>query len=281
MQESEQIINSRLGFIGCGHLGSALIDAILERKLYPPGRLFVCDRHMEKIRRFSGVQQCASAFEVAHNAGTIFLLVKPQDIREAMQGAQLTDRVLVSMVAGITCDELRANIRGCGRVLRVMTNLAIKYGMGATAYEVPNNLAPVEQERVLNIFRTMGMVESLNEDQMDVATAISGSGPAYVMYFLDAMIKAAQGEGMSFDAADRLVLQTARGAIAMLAENAEPADRIIDQVCSPGGTTEAALKVLRRRNIRDAVDKAVDTATRRCRDLADMLKGRPTDDHLM
>lgn len=264
-------LNDRLGFIGCGALGSALIQGILDKRLYPPRRLYVFDRHPAKTKPFEGIQRCSSAFEVVYNTGTTFLLVKPQDVLSAVQGANFTNKVLVSMVAGITCHELRANLTGCNRVLRIMSNLALRYGMAATAYEVPNNLAPIEQERVLNIFRMLGTIEAVSEADMDVATAINGSGPAYFTYIIDAMANAAQAEGMPREAALRLIMQTVRSALTLMHYEPET-DYLIKAVSSRGGTTEAALKIFEKKNMVGTIEKAIEAATKRSRAMSENLE---------
>lgn len=264
---SSGLIN-RIGIVGVGALGSALAEGIIKSKVHPANRLFLFDQDISRMQAFPDCHHCTTAFEATYNTEVTFLCVKPQDVLTALEGARLRNKILVTMAAGLTCEDLRRNIKYCDRVLRVMSNLALKDLEAATAYEVPNNLEPFELESILRIFRACGTVEAVREADMDIATALNGSGPAYFTYFVKSLVDGAAAEGMAADTAMRLTLQTMKSSIALIANGTDSPAEILNKVSSARGTTEAALSVFRRRSVDAAIEKAVSAATERARELS-------------
>lgn len=260
-------LSNRLAFIGCGTMGSAIIRGILDHELFPARNIFAYDPNAQAVRRLPGVQLCGTAFEAVYNAGTVFVCVKPQDVRAAFTGANLENKAVVSLAAGIPMDYLRTALTGCERVMRIMSNICLKVDQAATAYTVPNTLTPVECERVLNIFRTLGTVEAVEEKHMDIVTALSGSGPAYFVLFIHQLSQAAAEAGLPYESALRLATQTALGTSELIRKDDRSPNEIIQSVCSAKGTTGAAMEVLEKPQFRKMVVGAIQAATRRAEEL--------------
>lgn len=262
----------RLTIIGCGALGSSLIKGILRSELYEPEHIYVYDSDPSRMAQFQGIHTCSNAVDAVSCANVVFLAVRPQDVHSAMAEVSLHDRILVSMVAGITVSGLQKQLRDCEKVLRTMPNIALRIGEAATAYAVPCNLEADELDGVLTVFRACGTVEPVTEGLIDVATAVNGSGPAYFAYFIDAIVNAASEQGMDSGVALRLALQTARSAIGLIEEAEVPAGELLQQISSRGGTTGAALSIMDERSVDDTVTDAIFAAAARSRELSGELQ---------
>ncbi len=265
-----------IGFIGGGNMAEALIKGIVACGVYAPDNVLVSDIRAERLEFLAdryGVTATGSNSELASKVEAIVLAVKPQNMIDVLGG--LTDAIgpetlVISIAAGITVANLAA-VLGEIAIIRVMPNTPALIGEGASALFANEQAEPFLEEAV-SIFSSVGKAVAVNEeDLIDAVTAVSGSGPAYYFLLMEEMIKAGVELGLSEDVARDLVLQTARGAGLLATEadkNGESPAELRRKVTSPGGTTEAAIKVFKEGKIGELVSAAATRARERSRELA-------------
>jgi pyrroline-5-carboxylate reductase len=220
-----------------------------------------------------GVTPAASNAELAGGADTLVLSVKPQNMADVIQGIKNAVRgncLVISIMAGVRIAKI-SSVLGDIAIVRVMPNTPALIGEGASAL-FANDRAKSLMDNATQIFSAVGRTVIVdNEDLIDAVTAVSGSGPAYFFALMEEMIKAANGLGLSEDTAKTLVLQTARGAALLAVERdkfGESPAELRRKVTSPGGTTEAALKVFSAREFGQIIKQALTAACDRSKELA-------------
>lgn len=262
----------KLGFIGCGKMGSALIQGVLAAKVCEPADIHVYDcltEAAEMLGTESGIRVVRGNREVAAASDVVVLCVKPGDALAALVEAspELKGKLLVSIVAGITIASLQeAAGTGC-RVVRVMPNTAVLVQKGASAYAVGEDVTGNDGAAVERIFTSVGRAFQVKEALLDAVTGLSGSGPAYVYLFIEALADGGVQMGLPRDLATNLAVQTVAGAAGMVAETMLHPAVLREMVTSPGGTTIAGLAELERGGLRVAVMDAVRAAALRAREL--------------
>ena len=265
-----------IGFLGGGNMAEALIKGITAAKVYKPENILVSDIRAERLAHLAkqyNVQTVDENSTLAAKVDILVLSVKPQNMTEALQSIKETikpDTLVVSIAAGIKTTNIVA-VLGGRPIVRVMPNTPALIGEGASALFANDKAKPMLDKAKL-IFSAVGEAVVVdNEDLIDAVTAVSGSGPAYYFLLTEEMIKAACELGLPREVAKNLVLQTAKGA-ALLAVEAErggegPAE-LRRKVTSPGGTTEAALKVLAEGKFGQLINTAIKRARDRSRELS-------------
>ena len=268
----------KIAFIGGGNLASSLIHGLLERGC-EAASLSVFDTAPERLellgRRYAGIRICPTAPDIGGGSDAVVLCVKPNDARDACREAREllrgADAAFISVAAGVELAVLArwldaSSLRPGVAVLRCMPNLAVAVGQGMSVLCAGD--VPVSQDHVRlaeHIFKAVGAVEWVEDEQlMDLITALSGSGPAYFFYVMDALEQAAAGLGLQGGFARRLVLQTAFGAAAFARESEEPLPQLCAKVASKGGTTEAAVAVFEQHKLKLTFRRALEAAARRC-----------------
>ena len=265
-----------IGFIGGGNMAEALIKGIINANVYKPQNIFVSDVRPERLRFLAkeyGIQTLNENPALAAKVDILVLSVKPQNMTEALQSIKnaVTDKTLViSIAAGIKTDNIAAEL-GNRPIVRVMPNTPALIGEGASALFANDKAKPM-LEKAMRIFSAVGAAVVVDrEDLIDAVTAVSGSGPAYYFLLTEEMIRAATKLGLPDDIAKKLVLQTAKGASLLTIERdnfgESPAD-LRKKVTSPGGTTEAALKVLAEGNFGQLISAAIKKARNRSQELS-------------
>lgn len=256
--------NKEIAFIGAGNMAEALIRGLLASKTLPASHIIAADvrpERLEELRKAFGIRTGKPEADI------IILAVKPQQMSDAL--AQVAgEHLLISIAAGITTSRIEKEMGGKPRVVRVMPNTPALVGAGAAAlckgrYATDDDLATAE-----TILGAVGTTVRVEEKLMDAVTALSGSGPAYIFYVTEAMIKAGVQAGLSEELAKKLATQTVFGAAKLLAESDESPASLRQKVTSPGGTTEAALKVMRDRKLAEIFVDAVAAAAQRSRELS-------------
>jgi pyrroline-5-carboxylate reductase len=265
-----------IGFIGGGNMAQALVKGIISAKVYSPSEVIVSDVRSERLDHLASEYKITAAQSNAalvQKADVVVLSVKPQNmdsVLDEIKDAVKKDTLIVSIAAGVTTAKI-AGVLGDVSIIRVMPNTPALLGEGASAL-YSSNASNEDLGLAQKIFSAVGkavVVES--EELIDAVTAVSGSGPAYFFLMMEEMINAGVKLGLSSDVAKELVLQTAKGA-ALLAESADiqgetPAD-LRKKVTSPGGTTEAAIKVLTEKQFGDMVTNALTAACNRSKELS-------------
>lgn len=261
-------------FIGAGSLVWSMVRGLINRGSVAPDQLRVCNKADDgRLGRFArlGIAVSRDKGLVVADARTVVLAVKPQDAAEAAgQTAPWLARgsLVVSAVAGLPLSYISAALGDGVFAVRAMPNTSLQVGLSATAIAAPRRTPRELVLRARRLFEAVGAVHEVDESHLDAVTALSGSGPAYYYFFTELLIGAAERAGLDPPLARDLVLQTLRGAAAMLCEpGADPA-RLRAQVTSPQGTTEAAIRAMTECRLPQAVAQAVLSAAHRSRELS-------------
>lgn len=261
------------GIIGCGNMGEVILKGVIEEKLALPGQVWVSDVSRERlnyIKKTYGVNTSSNNKEVVEKSSLILLSIKPQEMHSVLsevKSAWKKDKAAVSIAAGVKIATILQQL-GEARVVRVMPNLCIKVRQGMTALSFSSQVREEEKEMVRKIFSSVGEVVEVEEEAMDAVTAISGSGPAYVFYFLEALVEAGEHLGFSRPLAYLLAFKTLQGAVELLKEEENPA-LLRKRVTSKGGTTERALNYLEEKEFKEIIREAVAKAYLRSRELSE------------
>ena len=216
------MITKKLGIIGCGNMGGAILYGALESGVIAKENVFVYDINpaMREKAAGWGVTLSADDAQVCRNADIILLAVKPQQAKDAlaMCGDALNDKAMMSIVAGITTERLQAMINGAPRILRIMPNTPAMVYEGAFALCSDNDFAEDELAFAKAIYDTIGIVEMVPEHLIDAVCGLSGGGPAYVAMFIEAMADGGVKQGLPRATAYRLAAQTCLGTAKMILE---------------------------------------------------------------
>lgn len=256
-------MNKRIGFIGCGNMGSAMVLGILKSGIVSKENIIAsCSRESsaEKVKNELGINTTLDNIEVCNNSDIIFLAVKPymyekviKEIRDVIN----LDKVIVTIAAGINLNDVEKWFDKGTKIVKTMPNTPALVGEGMSAI-CPNDLVvEAELEEVMNIFNAFGKSEVLNEKDFHGFIALCGSSPAYVYIFIEAMADAAVREGISRDKAYKLAAQSVLGSAKMVLETGEHPAKLKDNVCSPGGTTIEAVLELEEKGFRSSVMSAM------------------------
>lgn len=265
-------------FIGGGNMAAALIGGMLE-KGFDVASIRVVDpteaarEHVSKslgVTCFESVEGLSSLSEV------IVLAVKPQHMRvaSAALNGRLAGQLVISIAAGIRLQDLAGWLGGHEQLVRCMPNTPAVIRLGISGMYAAGAVSSAQRAQAQQILEAVGEVIWLDEEQaLDAVTAVSGSGPAYVFYFIEAMQRAAIEAGLNAQSARELVLQTFRGATELAARSAEPVSLLRERVTSKGGTTERALATLQQHEVSSAIVQAVHAACSRAAELGNELGG--------
>ena len=257
----------KVGIIGAGKIGGSLLLRLAESDGFDLG---VSDIHPEQLGHFreSGIHTTSSNRELADGSDLLIVAVKPWDVAQVMREISTsfegTDKAVTSVAAGVTIASIAEHLPPGTAILRVMPNVCASVGLGSavvTANEAGQSALPT----VVDIFRHVGEVQELPERLFDAATALHGSGPAYVALFADALIQAGVREGIPRDVARKLVVGTIGGTAVLLKERS--AHQVRDEVMTPGGTTAAAFVAMEKAGFVGAVYDGVEAATEQARGL--------------
>jgi len=267
---------STIGFVGAGNMAEVLIKGIIGAKLYKPKDILISDVRKERLEQLSaeyGVMVASDNAELAGQVDVLVLSVKPQNMAEALGSIEDSfnkKALVISIAAGIKVGKITDALGDIG-VVRVMPNTPALIGQGASALFANEKAKPV-MEKALDIFSAVGVAVVVEDEGLiDAVTAVSGSGPAYYFLLMEEMVKAAEQLGLGGKVAKELVLQMAKGAALLAVERdkaGESPAELRRKVTSPGGTTEAALKVFAEAKFSELVARALTAACRRSEELS-------------
>ena len=255
----------KIGFIGLGNMASAMIRGLIQRGMAKPEDI-VGSAKTEATRKRVGeqfhIETADSNARVAEQSDILFLAVKPNffpevagEIRDVVRGATL----VVSIAAGVTLSDMEASFgRETLKLIRCMPNVAALVLEGCTGVCPGRNVTEGELDRVLSLLGSFGRASVVPERLMDAVVGVSGSAPAYVFMLIEAMADAAVAAGMPRAQAYKFAAQSVMGSAKMVLETGMHPGALKDMVCSPGGTTIQAVKVLEEKGLRGAVMDAVE-----------------------
>ena len=265
--------STRLAFIGGGTMAEAMVRGILERKLVTPARITVSGPRRERraeLTKIYRVRALASNVEAARNADVVVMSVKPQMLPRVMaelRGKLAAEQLVLSIVAGASSDALRAGLDHAS-IVRAMPNTPAQVAMGVTVWWATPSVSGAERERARAILAALGEeLEVEQEEQVDMATALSGTGPSYIFLLMEALVDAGVHLGFSRRVAEELVLRTVEGSALFARRSGRHLAELRNMVTSPGGTSAAALYQLEKGGLRTVLSKAVYAAYQRTREL--------------
>ncbi len=252
----------KVGFIGIGNMGGALMTAVAK---VVGNDFMVCDFDQTKVANAVENHGCAAgtSVEIAENCRYIFLCMKPQtaedgirDIAPVLAG-RTDDFVIVSIMAGVATERVREMCGGAYKVIRIMPNVAAAVGQSMTLCTSTDNVTAEEMDEFLRMMAESGKVDCIPEKLMDAGMALSGCGPAFVCMFVEALADGAVACGVPRKSAVEYALQLLTGTAELLRETGKHPGVLKDEVCSPAGTTIAGVRALEERGFRSAAFEAV------------------------
>ncbi|MDD5750176.1 MAG: pyrroline-5-carboxylate reductase [Candidatus Pacebacteria bacterium] len=271
--------NIKIGLIGCGTMGGIIVQKLLSEGVVSKSQIVVNDKVFEKARAMASLRKVGmskDAKALVEKSDILVLAVKPQDFKDlAKEIAPYTGKKripVISIMAGVEIKTIRKFLL-CEAVARVMPNMASRIGKGVSVWLSSPAFTQSGKRQVEIILRSLGVaIEARKEKYIDMATAVSGSGPAYVFLFQELFLKAAKSLGMPKDLAEKLSLETIRGAVSLQEETKESPDVLRKKVTSKGGTTERAIKVFQARRSAETFCSAVEEAFKRSQQLKKTIK---------
>ncbi len=263
----------RLALLGVGVMGEILLAGLLRSGLVTPDSVRATDRRPERQEEITARYGVAVVenVEAVTGADTVVLVVKPQDMTDVLDeiGPHLQEgAIVVSLAAGVETEVIERHLPGGIPVVRVMPNTPAAVGEGMAAISAGAHAGADHVERVRTMMSSVGQVVVVPERYQDAVTAISGSGPAYLMFVVEAMIDAGVLLGLPRDTATKLVVQTMYGSAKLLSETRQHPALLRENVTSPGGTTAAALRKLEDHRVKAAFITAMEAARDRSQHLA-------------
>lgn len=275
--------NWKLGLIGCGNMGSALVSGVTQSSLIDADRIWVFDVDKNKtalIHDRKPVHIADSNADLLDKADTIVLAVKPQvmqNVLEEIRPNATPEHLFISVAAGVP---IRMYERFLGpeiRIVRTMPNIPCLISRGATAVTAGRFARQGDLQRVLEIFNSIGLAYEVEEKHMDAVTGLSGTGPAYIFHLVEALTAAGSKLGLAPAVATALSYQTVLGAAHMIAETGLDPAELRRRVTSPNGTTEAALKVLSEADFMGLIERTVFRAAERSEELGRVFHAPHTE----
>lgn len=267
-------MDNTIGFVGGGRMAEALIQGVIKAKVFEPARIVAADPDSNRRQTLStqyGIATFAQATDFVGSCPTLILAVKPQVmgvVLDSIKTLLTSKHLLISIAAGIPLSFMESHLSGCQcRLIRVMPNTPALVQEGASALSPGSLATEADMKQARAIFDAVGRSVVLAENYLDAVTGLSGSGPAYVFSFIEALIDGGVKVGLSRADAQLLVLQTVLGSVKLAMENGEHPAQLRAMVTSPGGTTIAGLHELARAGFSGIIMDAVEAATKRSQEL--------------
>ena len=262
-----------LGFIGCGNMAQAMLRGILARGIYKAEDIIVSRRsagELQKTGEEFGVRTTTDITEAAAKADVLILAVKPYQFEEVIpviKGYVREEAIVVSIAAGQTLANMERLFGKTVKLVRTMPNTPALVLAGATGMCFHENVEEKERAQIIRLFESFGIVAVVEESMIDTVIGVSGSSPAYVFLFIEAMADAAVADGMPRAQAYELAAQSVMGSARMVLETGKHPGELKDMVCSPGGTTIEAVRVLEEKGFRSAVIEGQRACVKKAKEL--------------
>ena len=257
-----------VGFIGAGNMAAAILANIYDRSYVVASRRSI--NALRALEDAYGIKTTTDNGEVVRRTDTVFICVKPQSLDELFEelaGIDFSQKLVISILAGKPISTFTSHLDNCTRVVRAMPNLGLLVGKGATAYALSDGCLPADGKLAHTLLNAGAVAMRVEERDIDTITALSGCGPAFLSYFLGAMQAAAIDRGLDPSVAKALLFQTVAGTYEYLSRNDAAYDAFIAKVASKGGATQAGLDAGKEAGICGSIEKMMDAAIRRSREL--------------
>ncbi|MFH1752867.1 MAG: pyrroline-5-carboxylate reductase [Candidatus Omnitrophota bacterium] len=264
----------RIGLIGCGNMGEAILSGIISNRLVRPSDIIVSDADSAKLERVKKALKVDVTFNnsvVAKSSEAIILAVKPQDVEAVLLDVAeflSKERPIISIAAGVTIKKIVSIIGDNKPVIRVMPNMPAIIKEGFSAISFSKDAGKREMDLAKKIFSCLGEAVEVKEKDLDAITAISGSGPAYFFYIVENLIKTGISMGLTRDTARRAAIKTAAGSCELMKRSSKEPSLLRKKVTSKGGTTEAAFRVFDKEGLGRIMSDGVKAAKKRSKELS-------------
>ncbi|MFC5467713.1 pyrroline-5-carboxylate reductase [Cohnella suwonensis] len=279
---NETANQAKLCFYGAGSMAEALLRGMTAANLTAPSNITVMNRQnadrLHELQRTYGVVPApteAAKQDALRTADIILLSMKPKDSAEAIRALKpllRPDQLLVSVIAGLSIDTIHQLLGNAQPVARTMPNTSSTIGLGATGISFSDAANESQRAFAIAMFEAVGLASVVEEPQIEAVNGVSGSGPAYVYYVMEAMIQAGVELGLTEEAAKLLTAQTVKGAAEMVMSTGENPGELRRKVTSPNGTTQAAIETLDRYAFQEAMNKAIHRCAERAREMGDAIR---------
>lgn len=279
LQRMTNLQNTKISFIGAGAMSEAILSGLLKKEIIQPDSVFITNRknddRLQEINHTYDVKCSRNTKEVVKHGDILLLAVKPKDVDEAVETIKpfvRKEQLFISVLAGVSTAYLTYRLGLDLPIIRAMPNTSASIGLSATALVPGKHANDSHLKMAETLFQSIGTTVIL-EDEKDIhaVTGLSGSGPAYIYYFAEAMEEAARHLGISADKARSLVIQTILGAASMMSSTDEPPSMLRKKVTSEGGTTEAGIKKLEYFRSKDALVECIKEAAARSEELGKLF----------
>ncbi|CAM2794711.1 pyrroline-5-carboxylate reductase [Paenibacillus sediminis] len=281
-QSSKALIEQNVCFYGAGSMAEAIVQGLISRSVILSGQISMLNNsnndRLKQLEDRYGVRTANDPnkkIEILSKSQIIVLAMKPKDAAEAIRLLSpilSEDQLLVSVIAGLTIETMQSLLGRKQPIARTMPNTSSTIGLGATGISFSKETTEEQQRIVRTMFEAVGTVSIIEEDKIEILTGVSGSGPAYIYYFMEAMIEAGVEGGLTPEQAKELTVQTVLGAARMVAQTGEnPAD-LRAKVTSPNGSTQAAIEVMAKGNVFNTIKAAVFRCAERSKEMGAELE---------
>ncbi|MBL4954048.1 pyrroline-5-carboxylate reductase [Neobacillus sp. OS1-32] len=268
----------KMTIVGGGSMAEAIISGILENGFVKQKNVWVTNQsnqerlqYLEKRYGINGTYDLQTLFD---GTDIVILAMKPKDAAQAIakiRGHLSEQMLIVSVLAGVSLQTIERIAGKQLAVVRAMPNTSAAVGKSATAIAVNERVSKSQLETTRKLFETVGLATFVEEEQLDAVTGLSGSGPAYIYYLIEAMENSAVEIGLEKQIAKQLIVQTLIGAAEMVRSSAKPPEELRREVTSPGGTTEAGVRILEENGVRQAFISCIKAAATQSKKMGDAL----------
>ncbi len=263
----------KLGIIGVGVMGNAIIDRAIFEGVLRPDQIMACDIDTMKLSAMKdkGMFVAKDIQSLLDSCGIVLLSVKPQHYAPILEGNDFSKvSAVISIMAGVKLSTMQKKLNADIGLVRVMPNTPCKIGKGFCAMRF-EGISDRDKKFISDIFSACGDTLEIEEDQFDAVTSISGSGPAYVYMFINGMIMGGMEGGLSYDDAKTMAVSTLSGAAELARASSESMDKLVDMVCSKGGTTIEAVTIFREEGLEDIIAHGIKACRLRSKELSEKL----------
>jgi pyrroline-5-carboxylate reductase len=265
-------MNDKITVIGAGMMGSAIIKSLIKGNY--GGKITAVDIAPEKLKDLAslGIKVASDNRKAAAEADIVFIIVKPGDVEKVLKeiSKEIKDKLLISVAATVPLAFLRKNASEA-RIVRIMPNLGALVQAAYTAYCCEPNVTAEDKEKVITLLNMMGICDEMDEKYMDAITAVSGSGPGYMSIIIEALTYAGLKVGLPRNIALSAAAQTVMGTGKLVIELHEDPSKIKDMTTTPGGTTIEAIYQIEQSQIRPAMIRAIEEATKKSQNIREKL----------
>lgn len=268
-----------ISFLGAGSIAEAIIGGLLHANVVKGEQITVSNRsnetRLQELHNKYGVKGTHNKKELLTNTNILFLAMKPKDVAEALTPFKEdihNNLLIISLLAGVSTHSIRNLLQKDVPIIRAMPNTSAAILKSATAISSSKHATKEHIQTAIALFETIGLVSVVEEEEMHAVTALSGSGPAYIYYVVEAMEEAAKKIGLKEDVAKSLILQTMIGAAEMLKASEKHPSILRKEITSPGGTTEAGIEILQEHQFQQALISCITQAAQRSHNLGKTLE---------